>query len=104
MKLTSALALLRVTLSMTSGDAEALYYTEKTSLINIVMCSVLMIMIVASFVLLFLFLSAESVQLFEMGKTWMIMISILILTFIIFEHGQYPFLVLLVYLFSLYLC
>ena len=104
MKLTSALALLRVTLSMTSGDAEALYYTEKTSLINIVMCSVLMIMIVASFVLLFLFLSSESVLLFEMGTTWMIMISILILTFIIFEHGHWSFLVLLVYLFSLYLC
>ena len=51
MKLTSALALLlRVTLSMTSCDAEQLYYTEKTSLISMVMCSVLMIMIVASFV------------------------------------------------------
>ena len=51
MKLTSALALLlRVTLSMTSCDAEQLYYTEKTSLINMVMCSVLIVMIVASFV------------------------------------------------------
>ena len=51
MKLTSALALLlRVTLSMTSCDAEQLYYTEKTSLINMVMCSVLIVMIVASLV------------------------------------------------------
>ena len=51
MKLTSALALLlRVTLSMTSCDAERLYYTEKTSLINMVMCSVLIVMIVASLV------------------------------------------------------
>ena len=51
MKLTSALALLlRVTMSMTSCDAEQLYYTEKTSLINMVMCSVLIVIIVASFV------------------------------------------------------
>ena len=49
--MTSALALLlRVTLSMTSCDAEQLYYTEKTSLINMVMCSVLIVMIVASLV------------------------------------------------------
>ena len=35
---------------MTSCDAEQLYYTEKTSLINMVMCSVLIVMIVASLV------------------------------------------------------